>query len=125
MAGTITIPDQSIKSIGQSPSYSYDITATFDASGDLGGEPITVHPGYLMAVDTIPDGDNPPDDGYALQLLNEYGVDLLAGGGTNRAAAANQRLVGKPSPVRGALYPTVSSGGAGGKVRIILWIQGA
>ncbi|NCD13677.1 MAG: hypothetical protein EOL92_00405 [Bacteroidia bacterium] len=126
MAGTITTPDQSKKSVRQSPSYSYDCTLTFDAAGNIADVPIIgIDPGYLMAVDTIPDGDTPPDDNYTLLLLNGDGVDLLAGGGTSRSATTSQRLLGKPSPVRGDLYPTVALGGAGGIVRLILWMQGA
>lgn len=125
MPGTITNGDPSIKHLGRTPSYSYDVTLTLDGSGNLSGVPLSVHPGYLMAVDTIPDAVAPPSDGYALQLLNEHGVDILSGGGTGRSATISQRLVGKPSPVQGNLYPTVASGGNAGVIHLMLWIQGA
>lgn len=125
MPGTITIGDQSPKHIGQSPSYRYDVSVVLDASGNLSGVPIEVHPGYVTALDIIPDADDPPTDGYSIKLLNDYGVDILAGGGAGRSADSEPRLQGRPSVVDGSLYPTVSGGGAGAKIRLMLYLQGA
>lgn len=125
MPGTITSGEQSPKHIGQSPSYRYDVSVVLDASGNLSGVPIEVHPGYVTSLDTIPDADDPPTDGYTLQLLNDAGVDILAGGGSGRSATNPQRLQGRPSVVEGSLYPTVSGGGAGAKIRLMLYLLGA
>lgn len=125
MPGTITYPDPPIKHLRQSPSYIYEATLTLDASGNISGEAIDVYPGYLTAVETIPDGTTPPADEYALQLLNEYGVDLLAGGGSGRSSTVPQRLKGSPTPVSGPIYPTIALGGAGGKLLLVLYVQGA
>lgn len=124
MAGTIINGDRSPRAVGQSPSYTYELTLIADASGAVNAEPYSIHPGYLMAVDTIPDGDDPPTDGYTLAVLTDAGVDLLAGGGINRSATDAQRLIGKPSMVSGQVYPTLSGAGSGGKVRVLLWLQG-
>jgi len=124
MAGSITNGDQSPKHVGQSPSYKYDVTLVADAAGSVAEEAILVHPGYLVAVDTIPDGVAAPTDAYTLQLLTDEGVDLLAGGGINRSDTEAQRLIGKPSMISGAIYPTLTAAGNGGTVRLLLWIQG-
>lgn len=125
MPGTITLPDPWKRHLGQSPSYIYEATLTLDAAGNLSNEGINVDPGYLTAVETIPDADTPPSDEYTLQLLNEYGVDLLAGGGAGRSATLPQRLKGAPTPLRNQIYPTIALGGAGGKLVLVLYVQGA
>lgn len=125
MAGTIT-GSNPIGTLGQAPSFIYDAECTFDASGNLSGVPIEVHSGYLMAIDTIPNGTTPPASGYSLSLLDANGVDVLAGDGAARSSTAKERIIIAASPVPSSyLYPTVASGGANGKIRIILWIQGA
>ena len=125
MPGTIIIGATSPAHIGQSPSYIYDVELALDASGNLSGVPIAVHPGYITAMDTIPDVADPPTSGYTIKLLNDFGVDVLAGVGASRSATESQRAQPRPSPVRGSLKPTISGGGAGAKIRMMLYLQGA
>lgn len=125
MPGSITTGATSPAHIGQSPSYVYDVELTIDASGNLSGVPIAVHPGYITAMDTIPDASSPPASGYTVKLLNDFGVDVLAGVGASRSRTESQRAQPRPSPVRGSLWPTISGGGAGAKIRMMLYLQGA
>lgn len=119
-----SIAEERKRGIAVSPSYHYEVTLVCDASGNFSDVPVIVEPGYLVAIDTIPDEITPPADGYQLELLNSYGVDLLAGGGVDRSATVPQRLIGKPSIVRDAVYPRILAAGSGATVKIVMSLQG-
>lgn len=99
-----------------------DYTITLDEFGIIEDLPIEIGSGFLMAVSTIPDQNSPPTDGYTLQLFDSLGIDILGGAGANRLATFPQRLnSSSPYIVDGPLYPTISSGGNGAIIRIVLY----
>lgn len=124
MAGTITYPEDKIRGIGVSPSYTYRCTLTMDGSGNMADVPVAIGAGYLVAINTIPSTDNPPTAAYNLQLHDEYGVDILVGEGAGRSATVAERINLTPAIVRGSITPVIDGAGDGAEIDLIVWLQG-
>lgn len=123
-AGTTTEHPAGKERLGNLKTYAYRYTLEADAAGEVTGASIPVQPGFLYTVETAPDSETPPTDGYTLRLENSRGVDLLAGGGAARSATNSQILEGRPRPVSGTISPVITGAGDGGKVDLVFWIIG-
>ena len=87
-AGTVTMTGTSTRGDSR-----YVITWTSDAAGAVTGNAQTVKAGYLIQATLIPDsGGTQPTDLYDVTLVDESGLDLLAGQGANESNAAPHLL---------------------------------
>lgn len=95
--------------------YVLSLVCTLNTTGTV----VTSYPidGYVMSVQTVPDGGTPPTSGYGLTLIDANGQDIMGGALASRSSTAAQTeypLVGTsatPGPilVPGTLTLTFSS----------------
>ncbi|MHA1225269.1 MAG: hypothetical protein ACTSPV_00835 [Candidatus Hodarchaeales archaeon] len=90
MAGSIDISYQEIRTIKK---ITFDWTS--DSSGNVSGIKSKTLSGEITRMVFIPDsGATQPSDGYDAVLLDENGVDILAGQGTNLSNSSTDIVVG-------------------------------
>lgn len=80
--------------------------------------------GRLVAVQWVPDGDEPPTAGYGAQLLDSSGHDVLLGQGAARSASASEyALKGVLGAVaNSALTLSITGAGDGGAGTLTVWV---
>ena len=120
MAGTIVV---TTSDAGQGVSK-YSIAWTSDASGNVSGNTVDLRRGHLIQAKFIPGGTTPTDL-YDVTLLDSDSVDLLAGAGADRAAAAASIVVPtKPTFLEAqTVTPTVANAGNAKTGTIVLYVQ--
>jgi hypothetical protein len=92
-AGTVT-RTYAFSTSGNTTAYTF--TWLSDASGAVSGDATTIAltGGEIVRIELVPNGaGTQPTDGYDVTLLDVYGVDILAGAGTNLSNAAAALIV--------------------------------
>lgn len=64
-----------------------------DSDGSASGETEFAYDGKVELLTTVPDGTAAPTDNYDVTLVDEDGVDVLAGAGANRDTSAAEQVV--------------------------------
>lgn len=121
MASVVTQETWSYQSLKK---LTFEWTADTDGSVDAVSSNIRFD-GIPQAVEVVP-GTPSPTASYAITLKNEYGRDILGGGGTGLSATAAAALTPSPEgvPVTGGLTLAItgnSVNGAKGKVVIYFY----
>lgn len=123
--GTVTVSCPS--SAKQADVWRCTVTWLSDGSGNVNTNAASFPYGWVIRMDTDPDGGGvAPDDNYDLSLLDTLGVDVLQGTGANRDTA-NVESVIFSAPIwhdgRRALDVTVSAAGAANSGVLYVWIK--
>lgn len=107
----------------------WDWTSHTDGSVSGVGQTTQRYHGFLISLETDPDGTDAPTDNYDITLLNEQGTDVLCGAGADRDTANNELTMPLPnsSPNPVALNGTkldlnVANAGSGKKGRAVATI---
>lgn len=124
MAAGIVIND---KVVVNKELYAYspprcDFTLTLDNVGNTIGDVVEPKPGLLQEIAIIPDADNPPVDGFKLELLDDFGIDILMGDGSGITPIIPKKLsLTRNYLIDSVLVPKITSGGANAVVRVVLY----
>lgn len=66
---------------------------TSDASGNVSGIPtVEVYSGVLIALATVPSGAPDAPSAYTIAILDDNGIDILAGAGTARSTTLTEYI---------------------------------
>ncbi len=125
-AGTVTLTAATTPADSRTARYTFTWAA--NASGAVSGDTTTITfvSGTIARVELIPDsGGTQPTDLYDLTLLDEHGIDILAGAGANLSNSTGA-LVARPDipVISGEAFQLViaNAGNAkGGTVKV--WIE--
>lgn len=99
-----------------------DFTLTLDATGNTIGATIEPKPGLLQEIAIIPNTNNPPVDGFKLELLDDFGIDILMGDGSGITPIVPQKLsLTRNYLIDSVLVPKITNGGANAVVRVVLY----
>lgn len=88
MAGTVTQSSTYNPARPQQAINRIVLAWTSDASGNVSGTPSTVITGTILKVTFIPSESVAPTANYDVTLLDDAGIDVLAGQGANLSATA-------------------------------------
>jgi hypothetical protein len=122
-AGTLVTTDRLLGS----QLVEYAMAWLSDGAGAVSGNEVEVRAGYLRSLKTMPGGAaSAPDALYDLTILDEDGVDLLAGQGLDRSATLGELvLLDPPVPYAGGLLrPTIAHAGAANAGVVTLLVGG-
>jgi len=87
--------------------FAHEIDWVADGSGDATAILTKVDiDGIIMGISMIPDGVDPPDANWDLTIVDEFGLDLLRGLGTNLVATQVDKI---PEMDNGQAIPCVTS----------------
>lgn len=97
MPGTVSFTDQNFTDKASRPVRKFSINWTSDASGDVSGTQTAYLSGVIARVAFVPgSGGSAPTNLYDVTLLDESGLDVLAGQGANLTTSASAVVPGVP-----------------------------
>ena len=120
MAGTATYTE---KQIGTTKLLK--CAWTCDSSGVVSGTASTeVYDGEIIELATVPSATDAPTDSYDLTILDDNGLDVLAGTGADRSATNTEYVVASLGAVASSkLTVTIANAGASKKGTVYLWVR--
>lgn len=129
MAGSVTVSRIGVHR--DAPVERIRIDWTADGNGAVSGTKVYNVAGVITRVTTVPAaGGNAPDDNYDVTLLDDEGVDLLAGLGANRDTANTESVApmlgagtNVPVVVAGSIELNVAAAGAANKGAVVLYLD--
>ena len=95
----------------QEPVWRYKVEWTSDAAGAASGDIGHVISGAIASVVTVPSTTAAPTASYDITLTDDYGFDLLAGGGADRHTSNKERINPTAIQYHGNLTLNVTNAG--------------
>ena len=120
MAGSATYTERKIGTVKQ-----LKCAWTSDASGNVSGIASSrTYDGQVLMVATVPSASAAPTDLYDLTVLDDNGLDVLAGAGVDRSATVTQYVVASLGAVAiSTLTITIANAGISTQGTVYIWVR--
>ena len=107
----------------QEPVFRYKVDWVSAADGTASGDLGNVYNGVTYNVVFVPSATAPPTALYNVTITDDFGLDILAGGGAGRSATAKERVTPTPIQYHGNLTLNVSNAGDTKAGSIYLYVR--
>ena len=123
MAASVTTTPPGRQDRLQEPIFRYKVDWVSAADGTATGDLGNVYNGVLHNAVFVPSATAPPTDQYDVTIMDDFGLDILGGGGANRSSTNKERVTPTAIQYHGNLTLNVSNAGDTKAGSIYLYVR--